>query len=861
MYSWLPEALDDDGSIVVTASRRLARVLVAEHGKAQLQAGRAAWRTPSIRFWQDWLSNLLATTRSPQLLPTCINAQQSRVIWERCLKGAVKDSLTNFGSLAKQAQDTWARLREWNVPIEECAAAAQGLDQRIFAQAAKIYLETLVNEDWIDESMLAGLVREQAGDGLLELPSRVTIAGFDRVAPQTQSLLDALSQNGCQVEAAGEGKPGSTDLLAYDNDDAELRAAGAWARREFERDAGQRVGIVVTNLERNAIRCTLLLREGLVPGWQYAGVSYAAAVNVSYGRKLADYPAVAIALLVLQWLSRGLSSIEISLLLRTPLLGGDQLAGRSRLELALRQWPDRPWTLSLLSRALRGRDDTDDALDWVARIEQLAQQQREFPGSAVPAAWAELIDKSLKILNWPGNGSLNSADFQVINRWRELMNEFARLELVSARVTLTEAAGRLTTMAHETMFQPEAEGAILQVLGPLEAAGMYFDKLWITGLSATNWPPAGQPLALVSRRLQQRYGMPDAEPSDTTAYAQRVLSRLLRSTADCICSYSVTDGDAEQTATGLLAEIDAEVRSDDPGWHAAQLLISGNTVPADSDAVPPVDDDETISGGAATIQRQIVDPLAAFAYGRLGVGWLQPITSGLSPSLRGRLIHDALCHLYSDLPSQATIAGWTSAALEEKILAAIEAAFARRERYADGVLGQLFALERRRVAGLLRRLVAVDLEREPFQIACVEEALEFSLSGIDLRLRCDRIDRFEDGAVLILDYKTGASKKFLDGRGEPHDAQLVVYACAVRDAVAGMGLYNVDSRSVAIDGAERSMMSPQDWEQTLTRWKTDVATAAGEFQRGDVRINAWQSIKDARPLNLLSRFTELRRDR
>ena len=105
--------------------------------------------------------------------------------------------------------------------------------------------------------------------------------------------------------------------------------------------AGQRVGIVVTNLERNTIRCTLLLREGLVPGWQYAGDSYAAAVNVSYGQKLADYPAVSIALLVLHWLNRGLSSSDISLLLRTSVLGSNQVAGRSRLELKLRQWPDR----------------------------------------------------------------------------------------------------------------------------------------------------------------------------------------------------------------------------------------------------------------------------------------------------------------------------------------------------------------------------------------------------------------------------------------------------------------------------------------------------------------------------------------
>ena len=109
-------------------------------------------------------------------------------------------------------------------------------------------------------------------------------------------------------------------------------------------------------------------------------------------------------------------------------------------------------------------------------------------------------------------------------------------------MTFGEVLVRLRTMAAETLFQPESDGAIVQVLGPLEAAGMQFDRLLITGLSAGSWPPPARPLALLSRELQRRFGMPDAEPEDTLDYARRVLTRLFGSAASVEASFALTDG-------------------------------------------------------------------------------------------------------------------------------------------------------------------------------------------------------------------------------------------------------------------------------------------------------------------------------
>jgi hypothetical protein len=65
MYDWLTGALQDS-SQVVTANRRLAKVLTEHYAQLQLDAGRKAWRSPDILAWPDWLMQLRATAELSQ---------------------------------------------------------------------------------------------------------------------------------------------------------------------------------------------------------------------------------------------------------------------------------------------------------------------------------------------------------------------------------------------------------------------------------------------------------------------------------------------------------------------------------------------------------------------------------------------------------------------------------------------------------------------------------------------------------------------------------------------------------------------------------------------------------------------------
>ena len=859
MYEWLAGALDGTAT-VITANRRLARVLKQEYARRQVEANVLAWPSPNIHAWPDWLDAQLRDASRQEDLPTRINTHHSMLLWDRCLRKELGSDAVGVGNLVRLARDSWQRLADWNVTIKDVARTAVSSDHKTFAAAAGRYLGLLERESWIDEAGLAALVADLISNGRVAAIGRYTFAGFDREKPSATLIRQHLEEAGCDVEDVPiPARSHPPTLIPFATADAELRAAGAWARRRLAEDPELRIAIVCNGLERDAARMAGLVREGLMPGYRFSSPCLAEALNVSYGRKLTSYPVISTGLLWLRWLVRDLRSTEISQLLRSPLVVPGAGAGRARLELRLRRLPDRDWSPSMITAALQGKDDAADSAEWLQRVAGITKARRDLAGAASPAEWAVIVDEMLKAAGWPGKQRLGSAEFQLVNRWRDLLNDLARMDLVSARMSLDTALNQLEGMAVDAVFQPESYHARVHLMGPLEASGLEFDALWLTGVTAAQWPPAGNPSALVSRRLQQERGMPDAIPEDTVSYARGLLGHIRAAAPEMMCSYPLIEDDAEQTSSDLLTET---VPGDsgafaDPGLFAATLAGSGCLGNVE-DRVPPIGADEEISGGAGTIQNQLTNPIAAFLGGRLGVRTLDEQTDGLPALLRGNLIHDALYQLYLDKPSHDDIAGWTD--LEQRIARAIDFAFMRHERNADSVLLALLKMERRRVAGLLLEFVEIDAARDAFVVDSVERSVEFADAGVRLKLRVDRIDRLPDESIAILDYKTGAEKKFLTARGEPKEIQLVAYACAVDQPVAALALVNVDSRTMGFNGAGAGYTDPELWPEQLASWSDMVHRACGELTAGDVRVDMTQAVADARPLNLLSRFTELRNE-
>ena len=864
MYQWLSEAIDRN-SLIITASRRLARVLRSEYGQQQLAQGHKAWRSPDILFLDDWLMSMVNTASGDT--PILLRDHSSSVIWERCLQGQAADQLLNITALVKQARQSWQRLNDWQVPLGEVSASARSQDEQLFASACRRYQATLTEQRWMDGAQLTEVARRLIASRTAAVPEKLVNAGFDRLTPAVEALFSTLQSLGCRISPAPiDVGDHDVNVRAFDNMDSEFRAAGAWARRRLAKDPAAMIGIISSSLDKNGAASERLVREGVAPGWQYGDQAHLTAVNTSYGRRLSEYPAIAIALILLQWLNRGLSFSEVSILLRTPFLIARETTGRCKLERYLRRLPDQQWTPATIVRLLKRRAEVADAAKWIEGIECLDSFQTNASGKATPAAWADRIDGLLSELGWPGARSLASDEFQLQNRWRELLNDLARLEIVCPKLSMSEACRRLAGLAQETVYQPESRAGAVQLLGPLEAAGMSFDNVWVAGLDADSWPPVAHPLTLISRQLQRQYGMPDSTPDDTLEYSRRVLQRLIGSATTVTLSWPRASEESENSASPLIAEYTNDKdEAPDPGWHARNLIGSHRLENPANDPVPAVQRDEIVAGGAYTVQRQISDPISAFAYGRLRVSDLDTVVTGLSPSSRGSVIHRVLHELFADKPAQDEIRLWDGAYVLERVSEAVDAGLKEYLWHADPVLKRLLTLERDRLHVLLRSFVEQELSRSSFVIEGVEHEVEIEQSGVRLKLRIDRIDRLADGSLLIADYKTGQPKSFLNRYGEPKDYQLVVYSQAIADIVGGLVLINIDSRSITYSGAAASgewdAKRAEQWKERLIEWQSVVTRAMRQIAEGDVRINPNLPHERTRPLNILSRYQERMRAR
>jgi probable DNA repair protein len=685
--------------------------------------------------------------------------------------------------------------------------------------------------------------------------------GFTSPSPLIEAFFAVLEQRGCRVENPKPNRESVRQRLEFLDEAEEYRAAGSWARALLDDDPKQSVAIVVSGLEGRAARVGDLIREGFIPGWRVADVPEADSVNVSYGRPLSDYPVLSIGLSLLRWMSGdALRAAEISVLLRSDLCGPQRDDSRVRAELKLREMPDRNWTLALFAKAFEQPEREDSLASWISRLAGAADLLAD---GAAPEAIAESIDEALSMVGWPGETTLDSTDFQVLNRWRELLNDFVRLALVQPKFSTVQAIRRIATMAGETLFQPESEAALVNVLGALEASGSEFDHLWVTGLTSRQWPPPSRPLALLSTSLQREYGMPDSTPANTSAYARRSLAALATSAGTITFSFARFDGDAEQAPSPILPHCEfKDAAGRDPGWHAGTWVDSAAVQPVSDDPAPAIVDGEKVFGGAATLDRQAYSPFDAFAFGRLGLRYLPKFSTAIQPVLRGNLVHEALRRLYQSRPDQQALLSMSDDQRSERIAEAVRQALAREFRLADPVLRQVLRFEEDRMETLLARVMQYDLGRDAFSVDSVEQDAKFRFHSLSLTLKADRIDRLDGGGFMILDYKTGAEKKFLT-KQEPNSYQLILYGLTFgqdgRDVTA-LGLYNVDSRVVGINGAGQALDDRDSFGKDLATWSAVALSHLERLIEGDLRVNAFQDQRDSRRTALLSRVAELKRD-
>ncbi len=832
LSSWLEE-----GATIVTPTPLLAAVAAEQFSKSQLANGSETWQRPAIVSIGAWLTARWQEARyGTPGVPTLLSAAQERLVWQRIIRDTNPD-LFDVNATALLAARAARLMREWLIP-EEGEAWNHNEDAHHFQQWYRQFLLECGERGWVSRGDLWRLVPEWLVSAKCTADPAVFV-GFPVATPAFHNLRRALGER-------AELDPGVSTLPAdriraqgFSDVATELEHAARWARSAFEQHRSDSIGILIPDVRTQRPAIERILRQVLYPSRALSGglafERTESVFHINAAAPLADTPIITSALLLLELARNRIRVADAGAVLRSPFIKGAAaergLRALADAKLRSRRAPDV--NLRDLEYAASDCELLKPLWPAVRRVVRQPAIIREFP------EWSKYIADLLAAVGWPGDADLSNGEQEIVDAWKNALSALSSLGLVSGAVTLNEAIAQLRRILG-TVPETGTWSSPIQILEPSDADGIVFDRALLAGLSDETWPPRVNISPLIPLNLQRAQRVPGAGPESLRAEAQRAARALFAVSPIVIATY------AGQLSPSIRNAV-VDDGSDSSVWQGnlpRQSFSPAHLEQIEDGQGPAYQSEEVPRGGSAIIKAQSQCPFRAFAEYRLHIKPLEDSSLGFDARDRGSFLHKALQMVWQQLGTQNRLRGASAdevrAIVEDAVASAVQAGqFEPFQQIAS-------AAERERLRDLILQWLDIERSRKlPFTVETVEEERYFEVPGLRLRLRIDRIDRLQNGNVVLIDYKSGSVSRNKLKCPRPPEPQLLVYASALQDSVDGVFFAELQSRDPRAIGLSREKhfdsrsvdVKGIEWESCLSEAHMEVSRLADEFLSGYAAVD------------------------
>lgn len=295
------------------------------------------------------------------------------------------------------------------------------------------------------------------------------------------------------------------------------------------------------------------------------------------------------------------------------------------------------------------------------------------------------------------------------------------------------------------------------IWGLLEARLQFVDLIVLGGLTETVWPPLAEPGPWLSRPMRTRVGLPS--PEEIVGQAAHDFLSACCAAPSVVLSCPTRRDNAPAVPARWLTRLDMFLAGRDQqlpvhpavAWALAMDQPARGPSPVKPPRPTPPVHLRPRKLSVTEIETWLRDPYAIHARHILRLRALKPLEQPTDVADYGTLVHDGMRRFLAkhvaawppDAGTELRLA-MNQALGEARLRQALQAWWAPRlERIADWVAAE----EARRRAARVPVMIATE----------TSGAIELHRPGGAFRLtgRADRIERYHDGALAILDYKTG----------------------------------------------------------------------------------------------------------
>jgi probable DNA repair protein len=645
------------------------------------------------------------------------------------------------------------------------------------------------------------------------------IYGFKTLTPLQQKIFDALNYQPINAKILK-----STEQKTFATSADEIQAAAVWAKQQQRKNPTHSIVIVCTQLREFHHQLTTTFDKIFDDLLTETGQK---SYNISLGLPLSQYPLVQ-NLVNLFELSEQIKNNHINTnlfnqILRCVSVKGYQLERNSRHSLINK--------VSSLEVEFFPLKSIDKALLQCPILLKIIQTVQENP-SKIQLLSQHLLDFNATLNRWgfATDRALSSSEFQLLNKYLDASLKLNQLSLHQQKCSSKTALSLLKNITNQVIFQAQSSKSNVQIIGSLEAEGLYFDQAWVMGMTHDFLPAKLNTPRFIASAIAAHHHIPHSDYALIQTDGQNTLTNLQSLANQVIFSYAQTHLEVEQLPSPWL-DFEGQV------LNPVEPKIQPLNVEKINDEITTEFTNHAIKSGVSLLKDQMACAFKGFAH-RLNIKQYDAHHIGLNRLEQGNIIHQALDYIYQEISSKKALIALNPQALEDLISKKIYAAL---KKYPTSAFK---TIEKIRLEKLLLNFIETDKLRQNFRVLETEKSVGVHINGLDFETRLDRLDEMDNGDKIVFDYKTGSSSISKWCASNIDEPQLPIYSTT--NDVQGAAFIELKSNSIKFKGLSKDPDSLpkqssrksncQEWDAQLGSWHDKLALASAEFQAGSASV-------------------------
>jgi ATP-dependent helicase/nuclease subunit B len=825
--------------ILITPNRRLAATLYQSVNALKSQKMKKVWVNPTITPFHQWCHQLY---EQQGFTEQCLSSEQENILWQKALLGCLATiELLPSDYTAQSLKAAWKLLHQWEIDRKDPQLRTTPSSE-VLLMAGELFLQECERLHAIDATRMLSVLTKAIQKNKIGLPKKIIFYHFLEFTPQQNTLISVLKEKNCEVTRYTPLSVNkSQKCISLKNPQEEILTMARWAKKLIDTES-PRIACIVPQINQRQEEVRSVFEKVFHE-------SKTLPYNITAGNPLTEFPIIEFAFTQLnkkKQFNARLNSEEITTLLQSPFWGGaeTEIIERSQLDCQFRE--DNKASVTLLSLSKNAGTTCPLATENLSAFIQEAIEKKPQH----PSKWTDVFHTLLQKLGWPGERIIDSAEYQAVARFYQAMNEFASLDFVLGEIPYATAINAFKRFCYTIEFQIQSPETPLQILGSLEAAGLPFDYIWMSGLHDGNLPSSPSPNPFLPYTLQRETNMPHCSAERERNFSKKVLEQLQASCHYFIASFPEIEKDEATRISPLVASLKTiELENLDLSEYVSiQKYLQKNRElePYPDEVAPPIHEKEKSLGGSGALKSQAHCPFQAFARYRLHSHSIPDTTLGYNPLEHGILVHRALELFWKHVKSSNQI---QQLSLED------------RASLIDTIIQKVIppshhnrfsVLHKESLNTLLNDYIDTEINREPFTVFSCEENLNTQLGDLSLSLKIDRVDQLESGEFILIDYKTGNTTPSHWFGHRLREPQLPLYAISYHQAISGICFTQIKKRDIQIKGIaaedakhsflpslvkQTSKEAKNDWASQLIDWRRSITALAKDFQQGVASVS------------------------